>query len=220
MENNEIKEPKERILEAAARLFAVKGYSAIGVREIAAAADVNISMISYYFGGKIGVLKALIEKYYTMMLEIQMETLLGGCTKEESVRSFIKKFVDMIRDNEALCKVVINEFTIDVPEIESFKIEMLKKHIDFLKSSFKEPAKHPSNPKYHTIMGPAMMGLAYSNFMTGHLSNKIANVDYDDEFYDFYAETIADLFLYGVTGIIKKEMKKMNLEYKSLEELI
>ena len=63
MEHDTIIEPKERIVRAAAALFAEKGFAGIGVREISKAADVNISMISYYFSGKIGVLKAIVENF-------------------------------------------------------------------------------------------------------------------------------------------------------------
>ena len=41
--------PRQKILEAAISLFAKKGYTGVGVREIAKIAKVNISMISYYY---------------------------------------------------------------------------------------------------------------------------------------------------------------------------
>ena len=39
-------------MEAAEELFAEKGFSGTSVRDIADAADVNVAMISYYFGSK------------------------------------------------------------------------------------------------------------------------------------------------------------------------
>ena len=41
-----------KIMEAAEELFAEKGFSGTSVRDIADAADVNVAMISYYFGSK------------------------------------------------------------------------------------------------------------------------------------------------------------------------
>ena len=55
------KAAKQRIFEAALALFARKGYAAVGVREIAKHANVNISMINYYYGEKAGILKAIID---------------------------------------------------------------------------------------------------------------------------------------------------------------
>ena len=43
---------EENILFAAEKLFAEKGFDATSTREISTAANVNVSMISYYFGSK------------------------------------------------------------------------------------------------------------------------------------------------------------------------
>ena len=64
---NENLDPKERIMVSAAKLFAQKGFAAVGVREIAKDANVNISMVSYYYNGKNELLKALIEKYFGLV---------------------------------------------------------------------------------------------------------------------------------------------------------
>ncbi|WP_304344788.1 TetR/AcrR family transcriptional regulator [Chryseobacterium koreense] len=52
---------EENILLAAEKLFAEKGFDATSTREISAAANVNVSMISYYFGSKEQMLEKLFE---------------------------------------------------------------------------------------------------------------------------------------------------------------
>ena len=49
---------KGHLLGCALRLFAEKGFAKTSTREIAAAADVNIAAISYYFGDKEGLYRA------------------------------------------------------------------------------------------------------------------------------------------------------------------
>jgi len=51
---------EENILFAAEKLFAEKGFDATSTREISTAANVNVSMISYYFGSKEQLLENLI----------------------------------------------------------------------------------------------------------------------------------------------------------------
>lgn len=52
---------KDKLLEAALELFALYGYEGVSTREIVNKAGVNISAITYYFGGKEGLYNAVIE---------------------------------------------------------------------------------------------------------------------------------------------------------------
>jgi len=54
-------EKEENILFHAERLFAENGFNGTSTREIAAAAHVNISMLSYYFGSKDNLLEKIFE---------------------------------------------------------------------------------------------------------------------------------------------------------------
>lgn len=52
---------KDRILSAAVKLFAEKGYEGTSIREICKEAKSNICMISYYWGGKKELYQGIIE---------------------------------------------------------------------------------------------------------------------------------------------------------------
>ncbi|MDP9866143.1 MULTISPECIES: TetR/AcrR family transcriptional regulator [Streptosporangium] len=56
---------RERIIEAARAEFSAKGFAGARVSEIAARAGVNKQLISYYFGGKEGLLKALTSRWHS-----------------------------------------------------------------------------------------------------------------------------------------------------------
>lgn len=53
---------KTAILDAAEALFAEAGFDASSTRSIAAKAGVNMAMLSYYFGSKDGLYKAVLER--------------------------------------------------------------------------------------------------------------------------------------------------------------
>ena len=54
---------KKCILQAAAKLFARLGLDKCSTREIAKESDSNISLISYYFGGKEGLYKEVMRDH-------------------------------------------------------------------------------------------------------------------------------------------------------------
>ena len=64
-----MKEIAAKILAAALRLFARKGYAATTVRQIVDEADVTNPMLYYYFDSKQGVFLALIEVLFEAMSE-------------------------------------------------------------------------------------------------------------------------------------------------------
>ncbi len=51
-----------QILDTAERLFAMRGFDGASVRDIAQEADVNIAMISYYFGSKERLIESIFLK--------------------------------------------------------------------------------------------------------------------------------------------------------------
>lgn len=55
-------ESRARLVAAAARLFAARGFDGVSVRELAAAADVNVAAVSYHFGGKRGLYLSALEQ--------------------------------------------------------------------------------------------------------------------------------------------------------------
>jgi AcrR family transcriptional regulator len=55
---------RSEILNCALDLFANRGYDAVGVQEVSAAARVTKPTLYHYFGSKQGLLKALVEMYH------------------------------------------------------------------------------------------------------------------------------------------------------------
>lgn len=78
---------KVRILEAATTLFAKKGFDGASIREICKAADVNLCMISYYWGGKRELYEGIIENLLEKQLEYSKGFLdLNKNPKEMSIK--------------------------------------------------------------------------------------------------------------------------------------
>jgi len=73
-------ETKERVLDAAERLFAEHGYAATSLRSIVAAAGVNLAAIHYHFHSKEALLEAVIVRRATPMNQERLR-LLEKCRK-------------------------------------------------------------------------------------------------------------------------------------------
>ncbi|TWT55874.1 CerR family C-terminal domain-containing protein [Allorhodopirellula solitaria] len=53
-------DPADRLIAAAVPVFAQRGYDRATVREIAKQADVNVAAVSYYYGDKMGLYRAVV----------------------------------------------------------------------------------------------------------------------------------------------------------------
>lgn len=208
------KKPKEdsstRIINAAAYYFSRKGFSGVGVREIAAKARVNISMVSYYYGGKVGLLKAIVAKYFSHVDDIAIKLSSMNLSPRDAIKEFICEMVYLVKEKEDLCKVAMIEMPIELPEITSLKIKLLKNNMRLMIQSLSS-GFNISDPKKHIIIGPAFLSLIFSGFMFGNLIKKISGEKRDDDFCKRYCETISALFLNGMNGLAesgKKEKKR------------
>jgi AcrR family transcriptional regulator len=57
------RDTRDVLLAAAKTVFARRGYDGATVKELADAAEVNVSLISYYFGGKEGLYRSCLEEF-------------------------------------------------------------------------------------------------------------------------------------------------------------
>jgi len=84
---------RDRIMKAAERLFAEKGYDGTSIRAIVAKARVNQAAINYHFGGKDGLYREVLRAAFRGMTQEQlahaedMKTL----SREDALAAFIRR---------------------------------------------------------------------------------------------------------------------------------
>lgn len=93
-------ESRQRLLLAALALFAEKGFAKTATREIAQAAGVNIAAISYYFGDKAGLYRAV----FTEPLGDPRDDIAlydqPHFTLTESLQGFLGSFAEPLKQGE------------------------------------------------------------------------------------------------------------------------
>ena len=95
---------KYKIMEVATKLFAEKGFDGVSTRDICKQANINISMISYYFGGKQELYQAIIEgliKKHTEYVKnfISFDINIDKLSKKEKINILYKfgnKMIDFL----------------------------------------------------------------------------------------------------------------------------
>lgn len=98
-----------KIKEAAGRLFTEKGFGRTTTRDIATEANVNLALVSYYFGGK-------KELFSTIMMETvqgfigQLRVLLNNeKTFEEKVELLVNNYIELLKERPDLPIFMLSE---------------------------------------------------------------------------------------------------------------
>lgn len=106
---------KYRILEAAIKLFAARGFDGVSIREICKEAKTNVCMISYYFGGKKelyeGIKAHLIEKqtaYASTFIDLDTDTSkLSKRNQIDLLMLILDKFIDFFYSDNISKELII-----------------------------------------------------------------------------------------------------------------
>lgn len=88
---------RESLLTTARKLFARVGVDRTTTRDIAQESDVNISMISYHFGGKDGLYKSVIEEFAKKNSDISMSIMANFDKRPMTVDTFKDDMKSLIR---------------------------------------------------------------------------------------------------------------------------
>lgn len=130
---------REAILTVAEKLFSEQDFDAVSVRDLAKEANVNIAMISYYFGSKEKLFEALI----TSRLEESQGSIKDITSREkpflEKMYDIIDFYIDKFSDNTPFQKLINREMSLDSrPHIKEFIIEKIKVNKHYTKTMFLE----------------------------------------------------------------------------------
>jgi TetR/AcrR family transcriptional regulator len=138
------KDTELALIEAATKIFAQVGYSAATVQQIAKAAGVNVSLISYYFNGKEGLHKACIDRFGKERLLFAKQILTPPTSVEDlrtKLRLWINQYLDChIREPE-ITSIIHNECLTGQPHIKEVFAETFIKIFYLLVDFFNHAKK-------------------------------------------------------------------------------
>lgn len=102
----ELNAKKIHLMECAERLFSENGYAETSIRDIAKHASVNSAMISYYFGSKEKLVKAILD-YRTTHLDKLLPTLhVQNTSNLEHILAIINFYIDKVFEQKDFYKLL------------------------------------------------------------------------------------------------------------------
>lgn len=217
---------RKRIFQAAVSLFARKGFAAVGTREIAKKADVNISMINYYFDGKAGILKEIINECYDKYYSTILDTGDKKMPLEERVKYLTYNMVRFFRENTELAIVAFSTIPVEIPEIIDLKIKWIESKREATNKWFTtlgmDTKNEPLMCVIRSFLTSIIFGFIEAQYCCDHIAQAPAmpihlqahfkhgdhTVVMNDSFYKKYVEVLSRVYLCGVMSMSKKKSKK------------
>ena len=181
----EYNEKQVQIMETAEILFAEKGFNGTSVRDIAEKANVNLAMVSYYFGSKDKLLEALFN-YRGEYLKLKLENIIEDkkLNSLEKINMLIDHYIDKVMSQQCFSRIMVREQVLNHTGITAELIFQMKKrnqelitrliHQGQKKGEFKKNIDIP-------LMMVTMIGTGNNMVATQHYYRQVNNLQFMSE---------------------------------------
>jgi len=186
------------LLQAAQELFLRYGYRAVSSRQIGAAAGVNFAMIRYYFGGKPGLYREILQGLMPAQLAGleswaqggggQLEDILANIARVWAANPWIAGFVlrEVLLPGGPMRAMFLREFPERLaPQVERAVKEQMRRGT----------LRGDLDPKLLVL---SVVSLAIFPFLSFALTNRVFGVRHDEEFVLRFIAHTQELLAHGV----------------------
>ncbi|MCX6155521.1 MAG: TetR/AcrR family transcriptional regulator [Candidatus Kapabacteria bacterium] len=192
-----------KIIEAARKVFLVRGYSGARMQDIADEAGINKAMLHYYFRNKDKLFESIFSESVNNIRDIFSQSLNSEKEIDNTLINFIATYSEFIKNNRYLPSFIINEMQQGSEMVEDlFKKNIKMYPIEFIKKLKKEQSLGTLE-KYDPLqIIVSIIGLC----LFPVLAQPVLKIlfDYDDNKYDkFLTERVAFLQKFIIKGLKK-----------------
>lgn len=188
---------REKIFHAGAKLFAERSFNSVGIRDIAREAGVNSAMISYYFGGKAGLLREIFAKFSEHVMAVVTKSMSEAKDHYELVDTNVSRFLEDARIHRNIYLVGLRELNHDSPELQDLRNDLTDRSWTnfsaFLERTGGKPDDSDNVPE---ITFTAVLGIIFSDYLLGGGQF----IDDDDKF-ETYKSVIVGILKSGSPSI-------------------
>jgi AcrR family transcriptional regulator len=141
--SSEDRETRARLLHAAARLFAERGYARVTVRDICKTARANVAAVNYHFGGKDGLYRAVMHHAMeTMQATTEAAREAGrNLPAAERIRAYVSVFADRllgVHHETWIHQLMLREMSDPTPALAIVAEEVLQPRVRYLSGAIAE----------------------------------------------------------------------------------
>lgn len=188
---------QERLIKAALECFLLDDYHRVTTRQIAAAADTNISMIRYYFGNKEGLYEEMIRQTLQPLLEVLDTPLLKST---HGFAEYFRIYYHTMLENPRFPALILKVLALNQGPGKRFIHQLLergrrrgKEKVEALKQQgLVEPSVDPDEVRI-AFVSLAMMPMLIKEVLQEQMQQPI-----DADFLDRLAELNGRLFAAGL----------------------
>ena len=206
-------ETRGRVLKAAARLFAERGFNHVSIRDICKEAGSNVASVNYHFGDKLGLYRELIGAVAEGMNDAKTSAFEAGAGRppEEQLRAYIRGFLHQLLDQNPMeiCwleKLIARETTEPTPALDLIIEKGIKPAAERLNKLVSEVMGLPADDPRVVQGAGAIQGLCIWYRSTQPVVERMfPEMQYTPERIDGMAEFVADFSLAGIRALVQNK---------------
>ena len=206
-------ETRTRVLKAAARLFAERGFNHVSVRDICEEAGSNVASVNYHFGDKLGLYRELIDTVAEGIKCTKVPVLETEPTEspEDRLRTYIRRYLHLLfgsaKEQAAWMEALIaHEMLEPTPALEWIIEKGMKPATDSINQLVSELVGLPVS-EYRVQLGAASIQALCSWFhSTRHVAVRLVpGLEFTPEVVDGIAEFIIKFSLGGLSAVKQEQ---------------
>jgi TetR/AcrR family transcriptional regulator, regulator of cefoperazone and chloramphenicol sensitivity len=203
-------ETRQRLVEAAARLFAEYGFNNVTVRDICKEAGANVAAVNYYFHDKWGLYREIVQRIIDeakRMNNLAHQTPAGTPT-EERLRHYVRVFLShMLAEGKESWqgKLMAREMVDPSPGLDLFIQEVIRPNSARVGALVSELTGLPAgDPRVGMCVGSIQTQMVgYANPIAKRM---VPNLRFTPELIDALARHVAEFSLAGLRAIAQQKL--------------
>jgi len=217
-------ETRSRLLKAAARLFAERGFEHVSVREICNQAGTNVASVNYHFRDKLGLYRELIGTVAEGMHNGKIAALDAGAGQapEQQLRAYIRRFLHQLLDPnpEEDCwmeALIAREMTEPTPALDLIIEKGIKPAGERLNKLVSEVLGLPAGDHRVLLSASAIQGLCLWYRSTRTVGQRLVpGLRFTPEVIDGIADFVANFSLAGMHAVAQEKEGYVAPEHSSV----